>query len=70
MRSTYFNCRYILEISIFLHRFDSTQVKQISFFLNGDPLHARLNSHYKAWSHKKKKRRNMNLIYESQVEAT
>ena len=33
MRSTYFNCRYILEISIFLHRFDSTQVKQISFFL-------------------------------------
>ena len=25
------------------------------FFLNWDSLHARLNSHYKAWSYKKKK---------------
>ena len=33
--------------------FDFHQV--IFFFLNWDSLHARLNSHYKAWSYKKKK---------------
>ena len=27
----------------------------IFFFFNWDSLHARLNSHYKAWSYKKKK---------------
>ena len=26
-----------------------------SFFLNWDSLHARLNSHYEAWSYKKKR---------------
>ena len=26
------------------------------FFFNRDSLHARLNSHYKAWSYKKKKK--------------
>ena len=29
------------------------------FFFNWDSLHARLNSHYKAWSYKKKKRKNI-----------
>ena len=31
-----------------------THVK-IDFFLNWDSLHARLNSHYQAWSYKEKK---------------
>ena len=31
------------------------QVLRRYFFLNWDSLHARLNSHYEAWSYKKKK---------------
>ena len=34
-----------------------TLAEQKNFFLNWDSLQARLNSHYKAWSYKKKKQK-------------
>ena len=40
--------------SICVHNFVNFNVVNI-FFFNWDSLHARLNSHYKAWSYKKKK---------------
>ena len=37
-------------------------VKLLSnFFFNWDSLHARLNSHYKAWSYKKKKQKDQRM---------
>ena len=33
----------------------NTNTEQFVVFFNWDSLHARLNSHYKAWSYKKKK---------------
>ena len=38
-----------------------------SFFLNSDSLHARLNSHYKAWSYKKKKNTKKSTGYRKSV---
>ena len=32
------------------------------FFFNWDSLHARLNSHYEAWSYKKKKKKSTKKI--------
>ena len=36
-----------------------------SFFFNWDSLHARLNSHYEAWSYKKKKRKKITAYRKS-----
>ena len=35
------------------------------FFFNWDSLHARLNSHYKAWNYKKKKHKKMKAYRKS-----
>ena len=35
------------------------------FFFNWDSLHARLNSHYKAWSYKKKKHKKIKVYRKS-----
>ena len=40
------------------------------FFLNWDSLHARLNSHYEAWSYKKKKHKKDYSIQEICLERT
>ena len=39
-----------------------------SHFFNWDSLHARLNSHYQARSHKKKKRKKMTVYRKSQLQ--
>ena len=36
-----------------------------NFFLNWDTLHAKLNCHYKAWSYKKKKHKNIEAYRKS-----
>ena len=37
-------------------------IKQIRLiFFNWDSLHARMNNHYEAWSHKKKKKKHKRL---------
>ena len=37
------------------------------FFFNWDSLHARLNSHYEAWSYKKKKKHKKDYSYRKSV---
>ena len=36
-----------------------------TFFFNWDSLHARLNSHYKAWNYKKKKHKKIKTYMKS-----
>ena len=42
-----------------------SRIESRGFFFNWDSLHARLNSHYKAWSHKKKKHKNIKAYRKS-----
>ena len=39
--------------------YSSVMKYMVLIFLNWDSLHARLNSHYKAWGYKKKKHKKM-----------
>ena len=66
----------VLEMTYFLAKFDlmslaspifwsSESISAIVFFFNWDSLHARLNRHYKAWRHKKKKHQNMKVYRKS-----
>ena len=41
------------------------KIKIFLFFFNWDSLHARLNSHYKAWSYKKKKHKKIKAYRKS-----
>ena len=49
---------YIHVAEIFTRNIALNEVLSMQF-LNWDSLHARLNSHYKAWSNKKKKYKNI-----------
>ena len=40
-------------------------IKQAVFFFNWDSLHARLNSHYKAWTYKEKKNKKIKAYRKS-----
>ena len=51
------------ENSFFIH--PTTKEETEDFFFNCDSLHARLNSHYKAWSYKKKKHRKVKAYFKS-----
>ena len=42
-----------------------SRIKRHLFFLNWDSLHARLNSHYKAWSYEKKKHKKIKACKKS-----
>ena len=44
---------------------EATPENVMSFFFNWDSLHARLNSHYEAWSYKKKKHKKVQTYKKS-----
>ena len=44
--------------------------KKFSHFFNWDPLHAKLNNHYEAWSYKEKKHKKDYSILEICLERT
>ena len=53
-------CQYLSFLNILFNRFCPMEksvvtphIAYINFFFDWDSLHARLNSHYKAWSYKK-----------------
>ena len=50
---------------LMFYRYFVFQATHKQFFLKRDSLHARLNSHYKAWSYKKKKTGNHKTYRES-----